>query len=121
MRITDDFRDGVAIISLEGRIMGGRDSTMFHGRVYEYINGGFKDVVIDLSKAKWMDSVGMGMLISAMTAVKKNSGTMKIANVTGNIKSLLTITKLVTIFETHDSIGEAIDDLNRKKVRIKAS
>nr|MBN2277621.1 STAS domain-containing protein [candidate division Zixibacteria bacterium] len=112
MKMTDDFRDGVAIIALEGRIMGGRDATMFHGKVYEYLNGGFKKLVIDLGKTKWMDSIGMGMLISAMTAVTKNSGSMKIVNVTDNIKSLLTITRLVSVFETHDSLDDAINSFN---------
>lgn len=108
MKIKDDFKDGVAIINLEGKIMGGTDATMFHGKVHEYMNNAFKKVIVDVGKVDWMSSVGMGMLISALTTIKNNDGALRIANVTENIKSLLTITRLITIFDTNDSVEEAM-------------
>ncbi|UCD95456.1 MAG: STAS domain-containing protein [Candidatus Zixiibacteriota bacterium] len=108
MKIKDDFKDGVAVISLEGKVMGGDDATMFHGKIHEYVNNGFRKVVVDLAKVEWMNSVGMGMLISALTTMKSNDGQLRIANATDRIHSLLTITQLVRIFETHDSIDEAM-------------
>ncbi len=114
MRIKDDFRDGVAIISLEGKVIGGNDATMFHGKMHEYINNGFKKVVVNLSKVEWMSSVGMGMLISALTAATNAKGKMKIVNVTDRIKSLMTITRLVSIFDVYDSIDDAITAFGAK-------
>nr|MBN2278523.1 STAS domain-containing protein [candidate division Zixibacteria bacterium] len=108
MKITDEVKGDVAIIHLEGKVMGGPDSTMFHGKLHELANGGTKKVVIDLAKVEWMSSVGLGMLISALTTMKNNKGMLKLANVTKGIESLLTITRLVTIFETHDSLDEAV-------------
>lgn len=108
MKISEEIRDNVAIVRLEGKVMGGPDATMFHGKLHEFVNGGKKNVVIDLAKVEWMSSVGLGMLISALTTMKNNQGMLKLANVTKGIKSLLTITRLVTVFETHDSIDEAI-------------
>jgi anti-sigma B factor antagonist len=108
MKIKDDFKDGVAIIGLEGKVLGGDDATMFHGKVHEYVNNGFRKVVVDLAKVEWMNSVGMGMLISALTTLKSNEGQLRIANATGRIHSLLTITQLVRIFETYDSVDEAM-------------
>ena len=108
MKITDELKDGVVVIGLEGKVMGGPDATMFHGKLHEYVNSGNKKVVIDLAKVEWMSSVGLGMLISALTTMKNNEGQMKLVNVTESIKSLLTITRLVTIFETYDSMDEAV-------------
>ena len=88
--------------------MGGPDATVFHGKLHEYVSGGKKKIIIDLSKVEWMSSVGLGMLISALTTMKNNDGKLFLANVTDSIETLLTITRLVTIFKTFDSIDEAI-------------
>lgn len=108
MKMQDEIKGNVAIIHLEGKVMGGPDATMFHGKLHELVSGGKKQVVIDLGKVEWMSSVGLGMLISALTTVKNAKGELKLANVTESIKSLLTITRLVTIFDTHDSVDKAI-------------
>jgi len=108
MKISDESKDGVAVIYLEGKVMGGPDATMFHGKLHEFVNGGQKKVIVDLAKVEWMSSVGLGMLISALTTMKNNGGELKLANVTEGIESLLTITRLVTIFKTYDSLDEAI-------------
>jgi len=112
MKIQDEIKDGIVIIALEGKVMGGPDATMFHGKLHEYVNSGNKKVIIDLKKVEWMSSVGLGMLISALTTMKNNDGLMKLANVTESIESLLTITRLVTIFETFDSMEEAVNSFN---------
>lgn len=108
MKITDQVKDDVVIIGLEGKVMGGPDATMFHGKLQEYVNAGKKKVIIDLAKVEWMSSVGLGMLISALTTMKNKGGMLRLAQVTKSIQSLLTITRLVTIFEAHDSIEDAI-------------
>jgi anti-sigma B factor antagonist len=64
--------------------------------------------VIDLGKVDWMNSTGLGLLISGLTTLKKSGGELKLANVTDKIQSLLTITKLVTIFKSFDTVDEAI-------------
>ena len=109
MKITDEIKDGIVVIGLEGKVMGGPDATMFHGKLHEYVNSGNKKIIVDLAKVEWMSSVGLGMLISALTTMKNNDGQMRLANVTENIESLLTITRLVTIFKTFDSLDEAMN------------
>jgi len=98
MKISDELKDDVLIISLEGKVMGGPDATMFHGKLHEYANSGKKNVIVNLAKVEWMSSVGE----------------LKLANVTQGIESLLTITRLVTIFKTYDSIDEAIAAFGEK-------
>jgi len=108
MKISDEVKGDVVIFHLEGKVMGGPDATMFHGKLHEYIDSGKKKVVIDLKKVEWMSSVGLGMLISAMTAVKNGGGELKLACITDSIQSLLTITRLATIFDAHDTVDDAI-------------
>ena len=108
MKISEKVKDDAVVISLEGKVMGGPDATMFHGKLHEYTNAGKKKVVVDLAKVEWMSSVGLGMLISALTTMKNSQGDLKLANVTQSIQSLLTITRLITIFKTYDTIDEAI-------------
>ena len=108
MKISEELKDNVVVIRLEGKVMGGPDATTFHGKLHEYIDAGKRKFVIDLAKVEWMSSVGLGMLISALTTIKNNGGQLKLANVTKSIESLLTITRLVSIFDTYDSVDEAI-------------
>ena len=109
MRISDEVKGDIVIIHLEGKVMGGPDATMFHGKLHEFVDAGKKKIVVDLKKVEWMSSVGLGMLISALTTMRNSDGQLKLANVTQGIQSLLTITRLVTIFEAHDSVEEAIN------------
>jgi anti-sigma B factor antagonist len=108
MKISEDVKGDVAIIKLEGKVMGGPDATTFHGKLHELVSSGKKKVVVDLAKVAWMSSVGLGMLISALTTMKNNQGELRLANVTESIESLLTITRLVTIFKAFDSVDEAV-------------
>jgi anti-sigma B factor antagonist len=109
MRLSDREQSGVVILEPKGKIMGGPDASLLHDKLHEYIDQGKKNVVIDLGKVDWMNSTGLGILISGYTTLRNHDGVLKLANVTDKIQSLLTITKLVTVFEAFDSIDEAIN------------
>ena len=87
--------------------MGGDETTMFHGKIHEYIQVNKKNICVDLASVDWMNSVGLGMLISALTTVKNAGGRLVLANI-DKIESILTITRLITVFEHFDSREEAI-------------
>ena len=108
MKLSDSERDGVAILEPKGKIMGGPDATLLHDKLHELIEKGQKKVIIDLAKVEWMNSTGLGILISSLTTLRNSQGELKLANVTDKIQSLLTITKLVTVFEAFDSVDDAI-------------
>lgn len=99
----------VMVLSPKGKIMGGPDATQMHDQLHEFINQGKKKVVIDLAKVDWMNSTGLGILISGLTTMRNSSGELKLANVTEKIQSLLTITKLITVFDCYDSVQEAAE------------
>ena len=111
MKFNDHLQGDIVIFEVSGKIMGGDETTLFHGRMHEYINQNKKKVVVDLAKVDWMNSVGLGMLISAMTTVKNADGRFVLTNI-GKIESILTVTRLITVFEHFDSRAEAIESLS---------
>lgn len=107
MKFEDNVENDVVVLSISGKIMGGEETTMFHGKLHEYITQNKKNFLIDMAKVDWMNSVGLGMLISALTTVKNSGGRLVLANIT-KIESILTITRLITVFEHYDSRDEAL-------------
>jgi anti-sigma B factor antagonist len=108
MKLSHQEMEGVMVLEPKGKIMGGPDATMLHDSLHDFIKEGKKKVIIDLAKVDWMNSTGLGILISGLTTMRNNGGELKLANVTDKIESLLTITKLITVFENYDSLDEAI-------------
>ncbi len=108
MKLTDRVQGDIVILEPKGKIMGGPDASLLHDKLHEYIEQNRKSVVINLAQVDWMNSTGLGILISGYTTLRNHDGQLKLANVTEKIQSLLTITKLVTVFESYDSVEEAI-------------
>jgi len=108
MKLTDRIQDNIVVLEPKGKIMGGPDASLLHDKLYELIESNRKKIVIDLAKVEWMNSTGLGILISSYTTLRNNNGELKLANVTDKIQSLLTITKLVSVFDAHDSVEEAV-------------
>lgn len=107
MKLDDREQDGIIILEPRGKIMGGPDASLLHDRLHEFIEKDKKKVVIDLSQVDWMNSTGLGILISSFTTLQNNGGELKLANITDKIQSLLTITKLVKVFDAYDTVDEA--------------
>ncbi len=95
------------VITLKGNVMGGPDGSKLHDTLHELKEGGKTNVVVDLSKMKFMNSSGLGMLISAMTTMRNAGGDLRLAKVADRIQSLLVITKLITVFKHYESVEEA--------------
>jgi len=108
MKLSTRDENGVVVLEPKGKIMGGPDATLMYDKLHDFIKQNKKQVVIDLAEVDWMNSTGLGILISGLTTLRNNNGELKLANVTGKIESLLTITKLITVFETFNSVEEAV-------------
>jgi anti-sigma B factor antagonist len=108
MNFNVDERYNAVVITLKGNVMGGPDGAKLHDTLHELKENGKKNVVIDLSKTKFMNSSGLGMLISGMTTMRNAGGDLRLANVADRIQSLLVITKLITVFKHFDSVEEAV-------------
>lgn len=100
--------DDVVVIELKGDMMGGPDSIRLREKLHKLLEKGKKKVVVDAGKVKFINSSGLGILISALTTMRNGGGDLKLANLTDRLENLLTITKLVKIFDIHDSVEDAI-------------
>ncbi len=111
MRVQDELRGDIVIITLKGDMMGEPDTGAFRDKIRELLDKGMKRIILDLSGVKWMNSLGLGALISAFTSVKNHEGEMVIANVTKKVESLFMITQLIKVFKHYDTVDEAISAL----------
>lgn len=112
MKFEDPLNNNIVVFNISGKIMGGNEATLFHGRVRENINLNKKNVIINLDKVDWINSVGLGMLISALTTVKNAGGRLVLANIT-SIESILSLTQLIKVFENYDSLQAAMDSFEQ--------
>lgn len=108
MKVKIIERYEAVILELKGNVMGGPEAVEFSDSLKKLISEGKKNIILDLSEVKFMNSSGLGMMISGLTTVKKEGAFLKLACVAEKIQSLLMITKLITIFETYDTIDDAI-------------
>ncbi|MBR9977571.1 MAG: STAS domain-containing protein [Bacteroidetes bacterium] len=108
MQIKETIEGDVVILALKGNLMGDPETTEFRDRVKSLVRDGFLKIVLDVSKIKWINSSGLGALISALATVNNSGGDLRIANVTEKIKSLFMITQLIKVFKSFESIDRAI-------------
>jgi anti-sigma B factor antagonist len=108
MKIKTTEKYGAAVIELKGNVMGGDDTKDFNDLLHKLVEENKLNIIVDLSDVKFMNSSGLGMLIGGLTTMKKSNGSLKLARVGDKIESLLIITKLITIFESYDTVEEAV-------------
>ncbi|GAB4184388.1 MAG: hypothetical protein Kow00108_21960 [Calditrichia bacterium] len=108
MKINDRYDRDICIMEISGNMMGGPDTQELHEKVKNALGDGIKKIVIDLSNVKWMNSSGLGTLMSTYSSITRESATVKLAGTTEKIKSLLIITKLLQFFENYESVDRAI-------------
>ncbi len=108
MSIKTELKGDVTILHVKGKLMGGNETDECHLKVKDFIAEGHKNIVVDLSKVAWVNSRGLGMLMTCFTSLKNANGNFKIAGATKKTKSLLMLTKLLTIFDCYDKLDEAV-------------
>ena len=100
--------DGVTILDLSGRITLGEGSVVLRYTIREVLGKGEKKILLNLGDVTYIDSSGIGELVSAFTAVRKEGGDLKLLNLTKKVHDLLQITKLYTVFDVKDDEAVAI-------------
>jgi len=108
MEIQQSEQEGLIVLKLSGKIIGGPDATVLNDKLHDLIESGHRNVIADLEQVNWMNSSGLGILISALTTIRNAGGDLRIAATTEKIKNLLTITKLTNLFSLYDTVEEAI-------------
>ena len=100
--------DDVVILDLSGRITIGEGTLIIRDALKRLLDAGERKFVLNLADCDYIDSSGLGELVTAFTTVRNANGELKLLNLTKNIQDLLAITKLLTVFETYDSEDEAV-------------
>ena len=108
MKATNRQVDGVAVVDMSGRITLGEGSVVLRDTIRDLIGKGSKKILLNLGDVTYIDSSGIGELVSAFTAVRREGGELKLLNLTKKVHDLLQITKLYTVFDVRDDEAEAI-------------
>ena len=98
----------VTILDLSGRLTSTDGAGRLKEKVTSLIFEGRKNIVLNLSNLTYMDSAGLGEMVACHSTAAKSGGAVKLANTTNRVKDLLTITKLLTVFESFDSEADAL-------------
>lgn len=108
MKATTRQVDGVTVLDLSGRITLGEGSVQLRDEVRDLLSKGSKHILLNLGDVNYIDSSGIGELVSAYTTVRNQGGELKLLNLTKKVHDLLQITKLYTVFEIKDDEASAI-------------
>jgi anti-sigma B factor antagonist len=100
--------DGVTIVDLSGRITLGEGSVVLRDTVKDLLGKGQKKILLNLGDVSYIDSSGIGELVSAFTSVRNQGGELKLLHLTKKVHDLLQITKLYTVFDVKDDEASAI-------------
>ncbi len=105
--------DGVTIVDLSGRITLGEGSVILRDTIKDLLGKGQKKILLNLGDVSYIDSSGIGELVSAFTSVRNQGGELKLLHLTKKVHDLLQITKLYTVFDVKDDEATAISAFTR--------
>jgi anti-sigma B factor antagonist len=108
MKMTQEVMEDVVILRLSGQLMGGPDADAVRDTVLSILNQGFKKILVDLKDVSWVNSTGLGILISSHIAMANNGGQLKLMRVSKRIDSIFMVTRLNTVFHVYEDEDSAI-------------
>ncbi|MCI0349671.1 MAG: STAS domain-containing protein [Acidobacteriales bacterium] len=113
LKITTRDVDGITIVMCNGRVVFGEESSELREKIKSLLANN-KKIVLNLGGVSYIDSGGLGILVSLYTSARASGGNIKLANLTQRVGDLLQITKLLTVFEVYDGEQKAIDSFKQK-------
>jgi anti-sigma B factor antagonist len=115
MNMTTSTRqaDGVTIVDISGRIVLGEESAALREVVCDLLSKGHKKILFNLADVNYIDSSGLGHLVSAFTSVRKQGGELKLLNLTNKVHDVMQITKLYTVFDIMDDETVAVKSFSQ--------
>ena len=115
MKIKETFEKNIAILNVSGNMMGGPETAALHDKVKSLIEDGIKNVVIDLKGVKWMNSSGLGVLMSCFGSLTNAGGNLKLASIAEKVQSVLMITKMIQFFENYENAERAVASFEQEQ------
>ena len=108
LRIAERNVGGVTILDLTGRLVMDQGDAALRDRVVDLLERKQKQLIINLQDVTYIDSAGVGMLVAKMLSVRRAGGDMKLLHLTARSNRVMTITRLLTVFEAFDDEEEAV-------------
>jgi len=108
MQIEERATGDVKILDMKGRVTLGEGDELLKDKINSLLNQGHRKIVLNLADVPYIDSAGLGEIVRTYTTVSRQGGQLKLVNLTKRITDLLSITKLLTVFETFETEPEAL-------------
>jgi anti-sigma B factor antagonist len=108
MKIVERQVGDVTILDLHGKILIGEGDDALRDAVNKLVDSGKTKLLLNLAEVPYVDSAGLGEIVRCYTTVSKKGGKLKLLHLTKKIQDLLSITKLLTVFETFENESEAV-------------
>jgi anti-sigma B factor antagonist len=108
MDIAERAVNDVTVLDLKGKMTLGEGDELLKDKINSLLQQGKKKLVLNLEGVPYIDSAGLGEIVRTYTTVSRQGGSLKLLNLTKRIEDLLSITKLLTVFETFDTEQEAV-------------
>ena len=108
MEIAERLVGDITVLDLKGKMTLGEGDELLKDKINSMLSAGKKKLVLNLEGVPYIDSAGLGEIVRTFTTVSRQGGSLKLLNLTKRIEDLLSITKLLTVFETFDTEAEAI-------------
>jgi anti-sigma B factor antagonist len=112
MEIAERTVNDVTVLDLKGKMTLGEGDELLKDKINSLLASGKKKLVLNLEGVPYIDSAGLGEIVRTYTTVSRQGGSLKLLNLTKRIEDLLSITKLLTVFETFDTEAEAIQSFS---------
>ena len=109
IKISERQAGDVTVLDLGGKITMGEGSVSLRGAIRQLVERGKKKILVNLGQVSYVDSSGVGELVAGFTTVTREGGQLKLLNLTRKIQDLLSITKLLTVFDVYDDEATALN------------
>jgi len=113
LKITEREVDGIAVLSLDGRIVLGEESNALREGVKRLLAAGKKKLVLNMSNVTYIDSAGLGTLVASHHSARTQGASLRLSNLGAKFQEVLQVTKLLTVFEVHDTEAAAIASFSK--------
>lgn len=112
MKIKESIDKKVAVLAIHGSLMGPPDTVDLYERVRDLTDNGVFRIILDLKHVKWINSLGVGSIMHALSIIQKVDGQLHLANLTDKVRSVFVMAQLNKLFEIHESVEDGVALLN---------
>ena len=116
MQIEERAAADVTLLDLKGKMTLGEGDELLKDKINSLAMQGRKKIVLNLADVPYIDSAGLGEIVRTYTTISRQGGQLKLLNLTKRIEDLLSITKLLTVFETYDNEADAVRSFSSARV-----